>query len=268
MKRLARVILLATLTACSTPPAPVVDRSEEPRAVRLENDGRYRVRRGDTLYAIAFRFGLDHRDIARWNGIAKPYVIYPEQLLRLTQPLQRAAVSREPSPGKPPSTSKPTPKPRISTPVAKTPAGKEAPRVVPSPKVQKPASTPTQAGDPKTWLWPVSGRVLRGFLANDPSRNGLDIAGREGQEVKSTAAGSVVYSGNGLIGFGELIIIKHSERMLSAYAHNKARLVKEGDQVKAGQKIAELGRNDRNEPILHFEIRVNGKPVDPRRFLP
>jgi lipoprotein NlpD len=110
--------------------------------------------------------------------------------------------------------------------------------------------------------------LLRGFLAGDPSRNGLDIAGSEGQDISAAAAGTVVYSGNGLIGFGELIIIKHSERMLSAYAHNRVRLVQEGAIVSAGKKIAELGRNDRNEAILHFEIRVNGRPVDPRQYLP
>ena len=110
--------------------------------------------------------------------------------------------------------------------------------------------------------------MLRSFSANDPARKGLDIAGSEGQAVNAAAAGTVVYSGNGLIGYGELIIIKHSERMLSAYAHNRSRLVAEGAQVRAGQKIAELGRNDRNEQVLHFEIRVNGSPVNPLQYLP
>ena len=105
-------------------------------------------------------------------------------------------------------------------------------------------------------------------MAGDPSRNGLDISGREGQVIKATAGGEVVYSGSGLIGYGELIIIKHSEKMLSAYAHNKKRLVKEGDQVSSGQKIAEMGRNAGNEQLLHFEIRVNGKPVNPLTYLP
>ncbi len=109
---------------------------------------------------------------------------------------------------------------------------------------------------------------MRGYVAGDPSRNGLDIAGQEGQPIKASSAGKVVYSGNGLIGYGELIIIKHSERMLSAYAHNKLRLVQEGEQVSAGQKIAEMGRNDQNEQLLHFEIRVRGKPVNPLEYLP
>ena len=129
-------------------------------------------------------------------------------------------------------------------------------------KRAKPAS-----GDPQSWLWPVKGRLLRGYSPSDPARNGLDIAGREGQDVVATAAGTVVYSGNGLIGYGELIIIKHSDRMLSAYAHNRVRLVAEGEVTRAGQKIAEVGRNDRNEQLLHFEIRVNGRPVNPMNYL-
>jgi lipoprotein NlpD len=110
--------------------------------------------------------------------------------------------------------------------------------------------------------------VIRGFVAGDPARNGLDIAGKEGQAINATSAGQVVYSGNGLIGYGELIIVKHSEKMLSAYAHNRVRLVKEGDQVWAGQKIAEMGRNSSDEQVLHFEIRALGKPVNPLTYLP
>jgi len=109
---------------------------------------------------------------------------------------------------------------------------------------------------------------VRSFVAGDPARNGLDISGREGQDIKATSKGQVVYSGNGLIGYGELVIIKHSERMLSAYAHNKVRLVQEGDMVSSGQKIAEMGRNTGNEQLLHFEIRVLGKPVNPLNYLP
>ena len=116
--------------------------------------------------------------------------------------------------------------------------------------------------------WILEGRVLRGFVAGDPARNGLDIAGKEGQAINVSSAGEVVYSGNGLIGYGELIIVKHSEKMLSAYAHNRVRLVKEGDQVWAGQKIAEMGRNSRDEQLLHFEIRSVGKPVNPLKYLP
>ena len=110
--------------------------------------------------------------------------------------------------------------------------------------------------------------MLRSFKDGDPSRNGLDIASKEGRAVVAAGPGEVVYSGNGLIGYGELVIIKHDDRMLSAYGHNRQRLVAEGDRITRGQKIAEVGRNDRNEQILHFEIRRDGKPVDPMGYLP
>ena len=110
--------------------------------------------------------------------------------------------------------------------------------------------------------------MLSRFQADDPARKGIQIGGNEGQPVLATAAGEVVYSGSGLIGFGELIIVKHSDRMLSAYAHNRRRLVVEGQRVAAGEQLAEMGRNDRNQPMLHFEIRVNGAPQDPLQYLP
>ena len=259
MRALALLLVVFLLPACgSKPPAPVVDRSQDRAAWALDSEGNYRVRRGDTLYAIAFRFGVDHRDVARWNGISPPYTIYPDQALRLTPPPAAAATARTT-----PATSSQRP---VET--GKTPDSEpvvERPRPPPSSTRARQASP---GGDPGSWLWPVKGRVLRGFSPGDPSRNGLDIAGREGQAVVATAGGTVVYSGNGLIGYGELIIVKHSDRMLSAYAHNRVRLVAEGAAVEAGQKIAELGRNDRNEQVLHFEIRRDGRPVNPLNFLP
>lgn len=137
--------------------------------------------------------------------------------------------------------------------------------------VTPPVATAAPKGslsDPQSWLWPTDGRVVGTFKDNDPSRKGLDIAGEEGQPIIASATGDVVYSGNGLIGFGELIIIKHSESMLTAYAHNRRRLVEEGQRVSAGATIAEMGRNGQNQTVLHFELRVNGKPVDPTRYLP
>ena len=246
------------LTACSTPPpAPVIEHSSVMSGARLEKDGQYRVRRGDTLHAIAFHYGLDHRDIARWNGINRPYLIYPEQLLRMTPPPARKAVAGTRSSQSAPARDKTTAPPTAAS-------GK----LPPANATAKPHKPELLTADPKSWNWPLKGRLVRSFLPNDPARNGLDIAGREGQDVRAAAAGTVVYSGNGLIGYGELIIIKHSDRMLSAYAHNRVRLVKEGAAIIAGQKIAELGKNDRNESILHFEIRLNGRPVDPRLYLP
>jgi lipoprotein NlpD len=270
-------LCLFWLTGCGRhQPAPVEDFSSGMvNQDRTEKDV-YRVGTGDTLYAIAFSFDLDPHDVAAWNGIASPYIIYPGQELSLvptlnpvrdrdrTTDVQISAVKTPAG-----ATTRPQNEqlPESSTPVAVSPppAGDTGSGRNTQPQVKSIATT---GADPITWKWPASGRVLRGFVANDPSRNGLDIAGKEGQSVTASAPGTVVYSGNGLIAYGELIIIKHSERMLSAYAHNKLRLVNEGEQVSAGQKIAEMGRNDQDEQLLHFEIRTRGKPVNPLNHLP
>jgi lipoprotein NlpD len=252
------------LAACAAKlPAPVVDRSARSAGDGAAPVGYYRVNSGDTLYAIAFTQGVDYRQLARWNGLRAPYIIYPGQDLRLTAPPETATAKRQPAPAKsPPAAQQTSPKrPGEAPPASSKPVVQTAP-----PVVQAPAQEPQS--DPDGWQWPAGGRVLRGFVPNEPSRKGLDIAGREGEPVKAAAAGTVVYSGNGLIGYGELIIIKHSERLLSAYGHNRRRLVAEGDRIRAGQAIAELGRNDRNEAMLHFEIRVQGQPVNPLEYLP
>lgn len=274
------VLFLVLSTGCSYhQPAPVEEHSSAPEKRQLNPDGTYKVRSGDTLYSIAFRYGLDTRNVANWNRISSPYVIYPGQTLRLTAPpasgqtqgSEAVQISTVKSPGQAttrtitqdkPATGSTEP-PRASTksvPPPVNPAQK-------SPAASIPVAT-TGSGNPKSWKWPAKGRVLRGYVAGNPARNGLDIAGREGQAITASAGGQVVYSGSGLIGYGELIIIKHSEKMLSAYAHNKVRIVKEGEQVSAGQKIAEMGRNSSDEEILHFEIRVHGKPVNPLTYLP
>jgi lipoprotein NlpD len=216
-------------------------------------------------------------DVARWNGISSPYTIYPGQKLQLSAPSTSGRkrgsssgvqISAAKTPGQvttkkldtPASSAQKKPVPVNSTPVATVSSKK---------KTADSKKTPvSHTADPKSWTWPTKGRVLRGYVAGNPARNGLDIAGKEGQAIKASSSGQVVYSGNGLIGYGELIIIKHNEKMLSAYAHNKLRLVKEGEQVSTGQKIAEMGRNTSNEQILHFEIRSHGKPVNPLTYLP
>jgi lipoprotein NlpD len=263
------------LGGCGPAWTPVEKRpgAAEPRA--LTADGRYRVRRGDSLYTIAFNFGLDWRDIADWNSIRSPYVIYPDQELRLAPPPVPAAkpVVTRPAPSPGASSSKDqssstggavagtrsTSKPDVAP--AAQPGSKAASKTVS-------ASAPALAQDPGKWLWPTEGRLLSSFKADDPSRNGIEIGGREGQPIKAAAPGEVVYSGNGLIGYGELIIVKHSDRMLSAYAHNRKRLVSEGQTVAAGELLAEMGRDERNQALLHFEVRVNGAPQDPMKYLP
>jgi lipoprotein NlpD len=266
---LPTAFFILVLGGCSgAPPAPVEERSTRPVTAGLEADGRYRVRRGDTLFAIAFDFGLDYRNLAHWNNIASPYVIYPDQLLHLNSPPRPASTKAQTaesgkSPAKSPVkagatvTAKATPRSTTTkAPVAST--------TKPPPK---PVSKPAQS-DPRSWVWPTEGRLLRTFSATDPSRKGIEITGNEGQPVRAAAPGTVVYSGSGLIGYGELIIIKHSESLLSAYAHNRVRLVQEGATIKSGEKIAEMGQKDSKRSLLHFEIRLNGKPVDPLKYLP
>jgi len=201
--------------------------------------------------------------LARWNGIASPFVIHPGQLLRLTAPTGAVAVTR---PAEPPTSQdraveiRPAPTPQATAPATTPATTASAPPPAKSPESNQAAGL--------AWRWPANGRVMRGFVPGDPARNGYDIGGEEGQPVIAAAPGQVVYSGSGLIGYGELIIIKHNDRLLSAYAHNRKRLVEEGASVVAGQSIAELGRNDRNEVLLHFEIRRDGRPVDPAQYLP
>jgi lipoprotein NlpD len=228
----------------------------------------YVVQRGDTLYSIAFRYGMDYRKMAAANRIPAPYTIYPGQKLYLKE----AAVV-------PGSAARPPPAP--SSPVAQPPAPKK-----PSPSgsatttttaVTKPSSSAATVASPKTeaapvstavdgWRWPTSGRVVRGYSSS--VHKGIDIAGRRGDPIYAVANGTVVYAGTGIVGMGELLIVKHNEVYLSAYAHNDRLLVGEGERVRAGQKIATKGNSGTDEVKLHFEIRKAGKPVDPARLLP
>ncbi len=209
-----------------------------------------RVQRGDTLYGIAFRNGVDVRDLATWNGIGAPYTIYPGQSLRLYpqsgKNVAATGASRPPS-----ATVRPKP---------------AAVSVPPRPAAPTPPATPMSSG--VSWRWPADGAVIGGFAAGDATKQGVDIAGTSGQAVRAAGDGVVVYSGGGLVGYGELIIVKHNEAWLSAYGHNRTRLVNEGQNVKAGQQIAEMGRSGASRDMLHFEIRYNGKPVDPQLYLP
>jgi lipoprotein NlpD len=237
--------------------------------------GNYVVKTGDTLYGIAFRHGLDYRDVAGWNRIGPPYTIYPGQTLAL-RGRSSSVAARPASQGQAAGTQSPArPAQRGSTPVT-------AP-VTPSPAVPARTATPAVSGTPVVvpatpvvpagvsaggWRWPTQGQLIGRFAAEDPKRQGIGIAGTAGQPVVAAADGVVVYSGAGLVGYGELIIVKHSDEWLSAYAHNRRRLVAEGAAVKAGEQIAELGRSGTSRDMLHFEIRRNGKPVDPLTILP
>jgi lipoprotein NlpD len=205
------------------------------------------VRKGQTVYRIATEHGITALDLALWNDIPPPYTIHPGQRLRLY-------------PGA-------APKPSRSMPSvgAPKPASKPASGAAPKPAV--PVAPPAAASS-LAWRWPTDGSVIVGFAAGDPTRQGIDITGQPGQPVRAAADGVVVYSGSGLVGYGELVIVKHDAQWLSAYGHNRARLVNEGQLVKAGQQIAEMGRSGATRDMLHFEIRYDGKPVDPQAYLP
>ena len=187
------------------------------------------VRRGETLFSISWRYGKDPDDVARWNQLGDGSLIYPGQVIRLT-----------PSSGTASRSSKPSTKPLPQIPAQ------------PAPK----------------WSWPTAGRINVEFGAKPGTGTGVLINGKIGQPIVAAASGRVVYAGSGLIGYGQLIILKHNETYLSAYGYTASLLVKEGQEVKKGQKIATMGEGPERKPRLHFEIRRNGKPVNPRPFLP
>jgi lipoprotein NlpD len=209
------------------------------------------VHRGETLYHIATTHGISALDLAVWNDVPPPYTIYPGQTLRL-YPSQRPARSG-------PTRGAPVPaRPAVAT-RAPTPAATVA---------EAPQPVVVPAGSPFPWQWPADGTLASRFVAGEPTQQGIDITGQTGQPVRAAADGVVVYSGSGLVGYGELVIVKHNDAWLSAYGHNRARLVNEGQLVKAGQQIAEMGHSGAARDMLHFEIRFNGKPVDPLSYLP
>lgn len=223
-------LLLLTLSSCTAL-----------KSQSLNGPGWYQVKPTDTLYSIAWRYGLDFRQLAKWNGLSEPYPIKPGQQLILLKPDKLPATGV----AKNKSTAKSLKKPAV---IVKplTPSYNQAIR----------------------WRWPTRGKLVNRFSVKKLDQHGIDIAGKLGQPVKAVADGKVVYSGAGLSGYGNLIIVKHDNTYLSAYAYNSKRLVKEGKRVKAGEHIADMGIGKNKQPMLHFQIRKNGKPVDPLKYLP
>lgn len=262
------LLLVVLLSACaSRQPPVVVERS-------LSGDGpsTHKVVLGETLYSIALRYDTDYNELARINGLDAKYTIHPGQRLRLrATPDSAKAVSVKPaiSPRKPadkatsPANKAATKSPTVTadkTLVVKKPAsGADSSAIV---------TGQSRASASLAWGWPAQGAVLGRFGSNGVTGKGLDIAGKRGDSVLAAAAGTVVYAGTGLVGYGKLLIVRHDDNYISAYAHNDQFLVKEGERVKLGQAIAEMGASGTDKEKLHFEIRERGKPVDPMRFLP
>jgi lipoprotein NlpD len=208
----------------------------------------YTVKRGDTLYSIAWAIKQDYKNVARWNGIRSPYLIRTGQRLRMYPPSSKAAK---------PKTTKKTYSSGSSTKSSSTRAVKKS----------TPYKGKAPQGNVKRWVWPTVNRKVTARFNPAAGKDGIDIAGKFGDAVFATADGHVVYAGSGLRGYGRLIILKHNKTFLSAYAHNDNILVAEGQNVRAGKKIGRMGSNGKGRAILHFEIRKNGKPVNPASYL-
>ncbi|WP_130618635.1 peptidoglycan DD-metalloendopeptidase family protein [Dyella amyloliquefaciens] len=318
LRSVALASAILALAACGTQRSVVVEPSAGATSshattvapatvIRSAPGGSYKVAKGDTLYSIAFRNGVDFRDLASWNNIDAPYTIWPGQELKLAPvngkpatasasahvaPAVAASTGKPattpppaaPHPGNPAGTSSvattaapaqtpppaPTPEPAASTtpvvPVAGGPAATAANTPPPTPPAAI-APGATRANGGVTWRWPADGSLIKRFQSGD-AIPGIEIAGKSGDPVRAAADGVVVYSGNGLVGYGELVIVKHNDSYLSAYGHNSKRLVKEGQRVTAGQQIAEMGSTGAARDELQFQIRKDGNPVDPMGYLP
>jgi lipoprotein NlpD len=266
------VVLFGVLSACAPQAqrAPVGDRSARP----ARNPDFHTVRQGDTLYSVAFMYGYSVGEVARWNGLVSPYTIYKGQRLRLRpQPARRAAApasrpkarqtARVPiRPSRPKS--RPVTPSRPKTPMATAKSAPPRPVAAPAPR----ATPVARETGPPDWIWPAAGPLLRGYSVTGSGKKGIEIGGKNGQSVHAAAAGKVVYSGSGLAGYGRLIIIKHNNDFLSAYAHNRKLIASEGEWVKRNQVIARMGSSGTDRVQLHFEIRERGRPVDPLKYLP
>ena len=287
------LMLLFVAGCASKSQAPLVERSSQPAAA-VSSKELYTVKRGDTLYSIALDNGLDYKELVAWNNIENPNRIQVGQILRIrapgvlaggdaavTKPVTAVAsiekrsldvnstetLKREPKAGKEAYSE------QAFAQAQGQPRPVEAPVLVAvKPEVKQEAKSeqkpvePALGADEFVWIWPASGKVVGTF--SEGASKGVDIAGKAGDPVLAAGNGKVVYSGTGLRGYGKLVIVKHNNTYLSAYAHNQNVLVKEGQSVTKGQKIAEMGNTDADQVKLHFEVRRQGKPVDPLKYLP
>ncbi|WP_459614208.1 peptidoglycan DD-metalloendopeptidase family protein [Bordetella sp. 2513F-2] len=261
------IVGLLLLAGCASrgTRAPVVDISPGQQSATAQPGGTYVVKPGDSLYRIARTYNLDIENLKRWNNLTDPNQISVGQVLKLSGSASAPAA---------PSGAVPAPKPPQPEPVPLGEPGAPATTTPPAATTPPPATPPAPAEPPPSraadagvinWGWPATGAVMQKFSA---ATKGIDIAGTPGDPVVAAADGKVMYSGNGVRGLGNLIIINHQNGFITAYAHNRALLVKTGQDVKRGAKIAELGQSDAASPRLHFEIRRQGTPVDPLQYLP
>lgn len=246
------LIIFLLLSACVSPPYHQKSSSQQNKY----RPATHTISAGETLFSIAWRYGLKYEDLAKYNRISKPYKIYPGQVIRLDLP--KAGVGAASSGG-----------------LAGRSAGSK-----PGSAYSKNNGSKNQSNTPvKTskslpsngtlvWHWPAKGTILKRFSGANTLDKGIDISGKLGEPVLAAASGQVVYAGSGLRGYGKLLIIRHNDSFLSAYAHNEKLLVKEGDSVKAGQRIADMGSSGTDKVKLHFEIRREGTPEDPLKYLP
>ena len=268
MRVVIGLIASITLVSCAGPerPAPVVVLNSQHYPETEEKLTHYTVKAGDTLYAIAWYTGNDYQDIAKWNSLSEPYNIYPGQSLNLQQPARVSKKSHTVniSTGQ---TSKKNPK--ISIDQKDSQAYCDCKSDVNNTKGV--VSKPKINGFPQRvekWIWPAQGRIELSNSNGQTTQTGVDIYSNQGSEVVAAASGKVVYAGNALRGYGNLIIIKHTESFLSAYAHSDRILVSEREWVSAGQEIAKMGDTGTTKVKLHFEIRYRGKAVEPMKYLP
>ncbi|XQW84103.1 peptidoglycan DD-metalloendopeptidase family protein [Thalassotalea piscium] len=267
---LVAFIILLFLVGCSSrqSPAPVVDvHGQIPLYKRVKDNitaTEYMVKKGETLYSIAWRADLDVRELAQLNDISPPYRIYPNQKLFLTKKMRNASKTntsaKKSTIGQPKVVKKPV------APSKKQAYGSNTRRD--KKRVTIPSSQRTFSQKIKQWKWPSKGRLISKFSTKKQGNKGIDIAGKKGDLVKAAADGKVVYAGDVLRGYGRLIIVKHNDDYLSAYAHNDSILVKEQQTVKAGEVIAKMGDTEAKRVMLHFEVRFRGKSVNPLKYLP
>lgn len=270
---LLAAVMVFTVASCSTPtgPAPVssISTSKNTAKYPIKLSGKkYKVKKGDTLYSIAFAAGMSAKELSKINNIKPPYIIYPGKWLSLVNKKPPIKVVKKNEVSKKwhkklDRQNKDTYSKNVIKP--KRPTNKQTKNVKIVPSAKKKSN---YAKKISKWIWPAKGRVVSAYSATKQGNKGIDIAGLKGSNVVASAAGKVVYAGNALRGYGNLIIIKHNDNYLSAYAHNDSIFVKEKQRIKQGQIIAKMGNTESERVQLHFEIRFRGKSVNPKNYLP